>query len=615
MLERILSALASMRLGSIKLESVELKSRLQTCLADYGRDLRQAPARLKERLPRSLTHWLSATILWSVFLWFAYTWVSGHWGFLFDPNQQTDDVRTSLIGFHQYTPEGTLGNDRIAKEMLSYAPPGVWFLYRGLVPVFGVYASSKIAQGLCFLFIVGAGLFLAGARRGSLAAGLLLIFIFFYTVFVKDRINSGLSRGFGFPALAWWIAGALCQSGGARAFGALLSAPFYPPGTAIILAAEGLYRLVPILPFKATLRRLAGYAVLVAACLLVVAPSVIGGPEARGPIHTLEEAKRDPAFGRRGRLYVLPFSNPARITGDRVASPLFGYGEPLVELFQRYSDYERTFALVGLALLGALCMVRLSPAPLSFAGILFGSLALYLLARLLAFRLYSPLRFLDYGAPAATFALVAGSLGYVFHEQRGRLRPVAQNAAGAAFIAFMLTVVGNGVEKETCCIHREPNGPLYDYIQTLPKSARFAAHIVDASDIPYWAARAVTASKETLQPWFVDDWRRQRRRGEDTTRAMYATDPALLRRFVHQYEVSHFLVNLARYRSNFRTQSRSFEPLTAYALRLLRNVGQQDLLFAYVPTEAVAFKHGRFLVVDARKFLKSLERRRAPARR
>lgn len=587
----------------------DVKQRFETLFRAFLRDLRQAPAQLWERRPGSIVHWVSAALLWSVFLWFVHAWVSGHWGFLFDPNQQTDDVRTSLIGFQQYTPEGTLGNDKIAKEMLSYAPPGVWLLYRVLVPAFGLYSSSKIAQGLCFLLIVAAGLFLAGARRGSLSAGLLLIFIFLYTVFVKDRINSGLSRAFGFPALAWWIAGALCHSPGARTFGALLSAPFYPPGTAIVLGAEGLYRLVPLLPVKATLHRLVGYAALVAACLVLVAPGVIGGPEDRGPIHTLEQAKRDPAFWRRGRLYVLPFGNPARSAGDRVASPLFRYGHPVIELFRNYSDYERTFALAGLAVLGVLCMVRLSPAPLAFGGVLFGSLVLYTLARLLAFRLYSPQRFLDYGAPAASFALVSGALGYAFFELPGRARSIVQNGIGAIFIAGMLVFVGDGVEKENCCIHREPNGPLYDFIKTLPKSARFAAHIVDASDIPYWGARAVTASKETLQPWFVNDWRRQRRRGEDTTRAMYATDPDVLRRFVRQYKVTYFLVNIARYRTNFRSQSRSFEPLTAYALSLLRNVHQQDLLFYDVPASSVVFKYGRFLVVDAQKFLKSLEHR------
>src|ERR1043165_1648299 len=158
-------------------------------------------AHVRSLLPRSVWHWLTVAFVLSIFVWFTFLWVKGHGEYLFDPDQQTDDVRTSLIGFHRYGKAHTLANDPVAVEMFTLATPGTWLLYRVLVPFTDLYWASKIIQNLCLLSIFGAGAYLAVQRRGGLAPGLLLVFFCLYTVIVKDRINSGTARAFGFPAL------------------------------------------------------------------------------------------------------------------------------------------------------------------------------------------------------------------------------------------------------------------------------------------------------------------------------------------------------------------------------------------------------------------------------
>src|SRR5690606_39834218 len=54
--------------------------------------------------------------------------------------------------------------------------------------------------------------------------------------------------------------------------------------------------------------------------------------------------------------------------------------------------------------------------------------------------------------------------------------------------------------------------------------------------IPYYSARATMGTFETLQPWFVDSWRRQKERCQETLTALYATDPAAVLDYAQRSE-------------------------------------------------------------------------------
>src|SRR5690606_21766256 len=212
-------------------------------------------------------------------------------------------------------------------------------------------------------------------------------------------------RAFGFPLFALWLAGIAAGRPWVRFAAPVLCALTYPSVMNMILAGEGLYALrgLPRPPLSLTLRRLKRYALLVTTCLVCVLPAVVGGDE-RGPIHSLEEAQKDPAFGKDGRLWILPFADPTDALGDAFVDQLKPRGKPLVaSLGQAYAQDPEMFALVLLCLVLGLWLVGISPSPVLPASFLAGTIILYALSRSFAFHLYSPEPYYRVGMRMAAF--------------------------------------------------------------------------------------------------------------------------------------------------------------------------------------------------------------------
>src|SRR5690606_30821765 len=147
-------------------------------------------------------------------------------------------------------------------------------------------------------------------------------------------------------------------------------------------------------------------------------------------------------------------------------------------------------------------------------------------------------------------------------------------------------------------IDRKRDRPLYEHIASLPTSVRFATHPLDGDGIPLFSARATMGGFETLQPWFVDAWQRQKQRCEDTLTALYATDRSTVLDYAKKHGVTHFLINTHRYGKGFRKHAGSFEPFTTFARDLLKGVKRNELVFAQLPASAIEFRYQRWRVVS-----------------
>jgi len=231
------------------------------------------------------------------------------------------------------------------------------------------------------------------------------------------------------------------------------------------------------------------------------------------------------------------------------------------------------------------------------------NLVLYALSRFFAFRLYSPERFYSVGMRSVMLALAASSLGLVAPGLSLRARQVARNLTSAAALAFVWWGIGNGVRVPAmgATIDYREEAPLWDFIRQLPKNTRVASHIMDGDEIPLFTARATNGTAETLQPWLTLSWKRQKVRAEDTLRAMYATDRQDVIAFAHKYHVTHLLVNRSRYHDDFRQRSKSFEPFTSFANRLLANDQLENLVLASPPLGAVVFRYHQWQLIDVAK--------------
>jgi len=574
----------------------------------------QASALLRELVRPLAAPWVKAALYWlslvsvlAVAASYLSVWTMGNWEMLTDPALQNSDARTSIFPFHRYDRVPSLETDPIAEEMLTWVPLAVRLLYRVLVPLTDVHVAPKIVQALCVAIVLWAAVILARSRRAGIGAAVLLVFIVLHDWFAVYRLASGLPRAFGFPLFALWLAGALAAKPWVRRGATLASAVTYPSVMNLILAAEGLYacRGLGQVALSVVLRRLKRYALLVFACVLLVLPAALGDSQS-GPVHTLAQAEREPAFSKAGRLGVLPFASPTDSLSDALIDPLRPRGQALVApLAERYAKDKDMSAVVLLGLILTIPLLSLTAPPwlaLAFAS---GSVVLYALSRSFAFSLYSPERYYSFGMRMALMALLLVILAQSFAFLRGRARRTARNFVAVAFILLVWGMVGSGVvRKNGMTIDRRRDRALYEFIATLPKTVRIATHPMDGDGIPYYSARATMGSYETLQPWFVDSWRRQRARTEDTLRALYAADKGTILDYGRRHQVTHFLLDRRKYKKDATKRSASFEPFSAFARELLVDTKPEDLFFRDVPDQAVVYRHDQWLVVEVARLAK-----------
>jgi len=553
--------------------------------------------------PKTLSafYWVSLVAVGGVLASYLATWTMGNWEMLTDPRLQNSDARTSIFPFHRYAREPNLEHDPIAEEMLEFVPIAVRALYRVLVPLTDVFVAPKIVQGLCLCIVAWAAVLVARSKRAGLGAAAILTFVVLHDWFAVYRLASGLPRAFGFPLFALWLGGTLAAKPWVRRGAALASALTYPSVMNMILAAEGIYacRGLGKLPASVVLRRLKRYAALALCCIVLVLPSAVGSKTA-GPVHTLEQAEREPAFGKTGRLWVLPFPSPVESLGDAFIDPLRPRGNKLVpSLAEAYAKDKDMSAVLFIGLILLLPLLSLTPPPWLAVAFGSGTIVLYALSRMLAFRLYSPERYYSFGMRMALMVLLVAILAQSFAFLRGRARFAARNSVAIAFILLVWSVVGSGVvRKNGMTIDQRRDASLHEFIAKLPKTVRIATHPMDGDGIPYYSARSTMGSFETLQPWFVDSWRRQRARAEDTLRALYSNGEQPVLDYARQHGVTHFLIDKRKYKSDLVKRSASFEPLTAFAKKLLSGVEPEELYFHDIPKRAVVFRQGSWLLVE-----------------
>jgi hypothetical protein len=137
----------------------------------------------------------------------------------------------------------------------------------------------------------------------------------------------------------------------------------------------------------------------------------------------------------------------------------------------------------------------------------------------------------------------------------------------------MWSGLGNGVRTPPMGVDVDYRrlGPIWDAIKKLPSDARVACQVGDqeCDNVPLFGMRPNNGGYETMQPWLVKSWQRQLARAEDTTSAIYATKPEEILSFASKYKVSHFLIQRSRLAEDFRSRSRSFEPLSSFTRKLL----------------------------------------------
>ncbi|MBW1786603.1 MAG: hypothetical protein JRK53_08320 [Deltaproteobacteria bacterium] len=559
-------------------------------------------------LPQGRYHWISALLLWAFFLLLLGTWVHGNRGALFDPLLQNDDARQHLFAFHRYTPERALVDDPLALDYLALSPPGIHALYALLVPRFGLFVAPKIVQGLCYLIVLAAVLVLIKSKRGGLACAILLGFCVFHTPFICGCIAGGLPRGFAIPLLMLWCAGAVGKSERLRFIAIVLSALTYPTAMLLMLVAEGFLTLEPLADrdFLAVIQKCTRLFCLVCVCLACIAVYHLGQRDV-GRLPTLEEARENPAFLSKGRSHQIPFPDMITLSnryffnffGAKSSEPFSGYTKFLGNLtgYQRFHLYVAFPAV--LLLLFMLGRWR-SPIPYPAISVFLAAVFLYLIACALAFRLFIPKRYIQYGMLVSATLLTVTSIGLVLAKEKNvRRRATVRNVAACAFIVVFCLLTGDGVKSNTGMnISWKKNAGIYTHVKTLPPDALISGHPKDLENIPFWTGRAVLANEETALPWLSKIWNKQSNLIRRTLDALYATNRCEVIAFAEAFGVTHFLLRSNRYSHKFSSSRPLVEPFESYFRKKIEDIEAADLALADIPEEAVVYRDKKRVLIE-----------------
>ena len=516
---------------------------------------------------------------------------------LFDPLLQTDDARTHLIAFLQFRDNPALAGDPIIAEMTAMAPSGFYWIHRSIASLTGVLVAAKIVQGLCLLLPFLAILLAARRRPESLPALVLALFFVLHSVDHVSNIASGIQRSFDFPCTFLWIAGAIANWRAMRVAAILLGALTYPSVMALLLAAEGFLVLFSVIRDRRSIQRshvireTVIIAALLVACISLLAPYMIRTRSTAGHVVTLEEARDDPAFHAGGRIEALPFKNPARRTLAAAAKPFEITWQRLRPLPLRQIQFAIATAVFLIAFF--LVATRRVNVPIIALALAAGVIVTATAARLLAFRLYLPFRYVDLGMRLVLIVVLAETI------PRLKTRRWSSSFANVAVaMAASIVILGPGIDGHLHANRRyRRHSDLWDYLRSTPTDARIACHPADCSDVPLFAARAATGGVDTLQPWFTESWERQKTWEQDTLEALYATDLAAVSDYCRDYRVTHFLLRPSRYGADFRHRSRSFEPFTTIARDILKDVEKDDLVLGTAIERDAQFQDGDYVVI------------------
>lgn len=580
-----------------------------------------APARaaqerlsLRKTLPNGPAHWASCALLLATMASYLSWWGIEHKDYLFNPDFQTDDARTVIFPYHRYGPSQALADDPVARDMRAFTTPGWSTIFIPLVKLTNIYVAPKIVQLLALGIVLAGGWLLTRSRRIGLAGGVLFVFMMLHTDYVVGRIAGGLPRAFGLPLIALWGVGVLTNSWRVRIVTPLAAMLLYPSAAGMILAAEGIMLFVggterAAWSWSTLQHRLVRYGVLVAACLVLALPYFQRSD--LGPVHTLEQAKAEPAF--RARLGIPPFANPVHRFAESIARP---FKPAARRMLAPVADVARkvglTITLLCLTLLLLLPLYRLTPLPREALAILVGAVCCYFLARTLAFRLYSPTRYYMFGGSMATILITVSVFGRFGTNHFLRHGAALRNFVTLAFIALVCVWVGDGiVPNNMMTIRRGPQAALYQHVQALPTTARIAAHPGDSDNIPLWAGRAMMGGFETMQPWFVNSWRRQKRRFEATLRAMYATSRDAVRAYAAEHGVTHFLIRRDRYRSDYRRRAHFIRPFNGLIDDWLASRPLHRLVWHQIDPGAVVYRWQQYQLVDLGRLFRAWDEERS----
>lgn len=514
-----------------------------------------------------------------------------------------DDVREHVFWMFRFIDPSLFPHDQIADYFQSLAPGGYsslyWILARvGIDPLL----ASKLIPSALSLVAVGYFFALAARVFRSPAVATFAAILFCQCLWSNSDLSSATPRAFFYPLfvafLYYDVRGSLL--GVLVAVG--LAGVFFPPAALLSLGVLALDCLQWEKRFKISLvKEPRAYLVCAAAFFLTLACvwPYLNKVGTFGPLVTYAQARQMPEFGPAGRI---PFFFPslwdywvggnAGIHTPPTRPPWFlaAFLWPLL----RYFPHQ--FPLLKAVPRGARPMTQLMG----------GSLALFLAAHLLLFRLYLPNRYtqpttrvlMTLAAAGVLLALVDAALRWA--ETRRRPASVAALGLSAILLGLILGIPLFVPGFPTASYVEGTDPELYRFFARQPLTSRIASLSDEANNLPTFCRRSVTVGAECAVPFHPAFYLPLRERGLQLARAQYSSDRDVVRKCVRDQQIDFWLLDRKAFSRNYARSSRLLRQLRLSVPRevLGASSGAEPVL-ARTPAGSIVYQDAKFIVLDA----------------
>ncbi len=443
-----------------------------------------------------------------------------HFAFLSDPHIVNNDVRQQIYWMEQYR-DGELFRDHYLTEYAKlYVPPGVKALYRAFSPVISPLYLTKIIPGPQYV-LMAVCLFLIGLEYGGRRLGWACAASFWLMPFFISSMGGGLARSFAPPLLCllWlgWLKGRTWLVGSSL----VLMSLFIPYMFVLAAGALGLAWLTIPLSRISRLKdrrppfldKPSHWLILLAGAVLVFYLNQKLASAGFGPWITASEAAGMPELGSNGRLEIFPIQ------------PL--WWELTVGAWARIAPFRELdpwgggVVCAGILILSGLGLVRewkyrrsgrswyrfgTNLEPIVFIGL--AALILHTAARILAYRLFMPDRFIIY--PLHLFYCLFLALAVLSFLRKWLNRP-----RFPMIIIVLAMVLGIARSYHQGLNDYRGLKPAYLAVQALPKDSRLAGHPYIMDNIQTFGQRPALINYEQAHPWSKGFWKETDKRLRD----------------------------------------------------------------------------------------------------
>lgn len=510
--------------------------------------------------------WLAVALLSLAVFLFA------HWQGFVNPYAINDDVRQQVYWMQRYAEPDLYPKTLLNDYAEAYVTMGVNMCYEiaswvgtklgassvaiGLadgqtVDFFNPVQFTKILSGILFLCQCLA-MFALGHVFGGRAQAWAMAAMGWLMPFFLENISGGLARAFASPLLALAVLALLRRRPGSTstlALGGFIPYIYLPCAPAIFFSAIGRFRIGSGNPaqFKLVLTLL----VLLLATGMAYLNGIKPQDQGFGPLVSLAEATGRPEFGPDGRLDLVPLPNPFL---DVVYYPFERIG-----LFKEYGLVPGILSLIVLAPLlyfGARAVnwraVASSLKPLGVLGASF--LAFYIAARLMAFTLFVPDRYMQYPVNLLYAILLSACLAGAFT----RLKP---GKIAAVCLILAVAVLGALRLSNVALYDYSADAPLYAAVEAAtPKNAMLAGHPELMDNVMTFSRRNALATFELAHPWSRGFWAQLSPRLDGFFAAYYASEADTVVRFAREFGVDFLVVDEAHFTKEYLAAKPFFEP-------------------------------------------------------